>query len=94
MADEPAAKPNEDAPLQFPELGVYTLPGRVADPRPALDDARAAEDAGLGSVWISERPDVKEAATLSGAVGALTSRTAVAVGVTNPHTRHLMVTAS
>ena len=83
-----------DSPPAFPELGVYTLPGRVADPRPAIEDARQAEAAGLGSVWISERPDVKEAATLSGAVGAVTSRSAVAVGVTNPHTRHLMMTAA
>lgn len=90
-----AAPPDSaDQELAFPELGVYTLPGRVSDPRPALDDARDAESAGLGSLWISERPDVKEAATLSGAVGAVTSRTAVAVGVTNPQTRHLMVTAS
>jgi len=80
--------------IHFPELGIYTLPGRVADPRPALDDARATEAAGLGSLWISERPDVKEAATLSGAVGAVTNNIAVAVGVTNPQTRHIMVTAS
>lgn len=81
-------------PVRFPELGFYTLPGRVGDPRPMLSEVRDAEGAGLGSVWISERHDVKEAATLSGAAGAVTGDLAVAVGVTNPNTRHLMVTAA
>jgi probable F420-dependent oxidoreductase len=81
-------------PVHFPELGFYTLPGRVADPRPMLQEVRDAEAVGLGSVWISERHDVKEAATLSGAAGVVTRDLAVAVGVTNPNTRHLMVTAA
>jgi 5,10-methylenetetrahydromethanopterin reductase len=80
--------------VRFPELGFYTLPGRVADPRPLLDEVRQGEAVGLGSTWISERHDVKEAATLSGAAGAITSELAVAVGVTNPNTRHLMMTAA
>lgn len=80
--------------LRFPELGFYTLPGRVADPRPMLAEVRDAERIGLGSVWISERHDVKEAATLSGAAGAVTGDLAVAVGVTNPNTRHIMLTAA
>src|SRR5262245_2739278 len=79
---------------RFPELGFYTLPGRVSDPRPMLDDVAAGERAGLGSVWISERHDVKEAAVLSGAASARTSEMAIAVGVTNPNTRHVMVTAA
>jgi probable F420-dependent oxidoreductase len=53
-----------------------------------------AEALGLGSVWISERHDVKEAATLAGAAGVLTQDMAVAVGVTNPNTRHVMATAA
>lgn len=80
--------------VRFPELGFYTLPGRVADPKPMLQEVRDAEAAGLGSVWISERQDVKEAATLSGAAGALTSELAIGVGVTNPNTRHIMLTAA
>ncbi len=59
-----------------------------------LQDVRAAEAAGLGSVWISERHDVKESAVLSGAAAAATDTLAIAVGVTNPNTRHLMVTAA
>lgn len=81
-------------PTRFPELGYYTLPGRVADPRPMFGELEAGERAGLGSVWISERHDVKEAAVLSGAAAARTSEMAVAVGVTNPNTRHVMVTAA
>jgi len=80
--------------VRFPELGFYTLPGRVGDPRPMLAEVRDAEAMGLGSVWISERHDVKEAATLSGAAAACTSDLAIAVGVTNPNTRHPMVTAA
>jgi probable F420-dependent oxidoreductase len=80
--------------LRFPELGFYTLPGRVADPRPMLKEVRDAEALGLGSVWISERQDVKEAAVLSGAAGAVTTELAIAVGVTNPNTRHPMLTAA
>ena len=79
---------------RFPELGFYTLPGRVSDPRPMLREIADAEAAGLGSVWISERHDVKEAAVLSGAAGASTRELAVAVGVTNPNTRHVMLTAA
>jgi hypothetical protein len=41
--------------MRFPELGFYTLPGRVADPRPMFDEIAAGERAGLGSAWISER---------------------------------------
>ncbi|HVO27414.1 MAG TPA: TIGR03857 family LLM class F420-dependent oxidoreductase [Candidatus Margulisiibacteriota bacterium] len=81
-------------PVRFPEIGFYTLPGRVADPQPMLQEVRDAEALGLGSVWISERHDVKESAVLSGAAAAATSELAVAVGVTNPNTRHLMVTAA
>lgn len=80
--------------VRFPELGFYTLPGRVADPRPMLAEVRDAEAAGLGSVWVSERHDVKELAVLSGAAGAATRDLAVAIGVTNPNTRHPVVTAA
>jgi hypothetical protein len=60
--------------VRFPELGFYTLPGRVSDPRPLLQEVVDAERIGLGSVWISERQDVKEAAALSGAAVARTER--------------------
>ena len=87
-------EPKGRVPVRFPEIGFYTLPGRVSDPRPLLQDVCAAEEIGLGSVWISERHDVKESAVLSGAAAAVTEGLAIAVGVTNPNTRHLMVTAA
>ena len=80
--------------MRFPELGFYTLPGRVSDPRPLLQEVADAERIGRGSVWISEREEVKEAAALSGATVARTSELAVAVGVTNPNTRHPIMTAA
>src|SRR5262249_9126831 len=79
---------------RFPELGFYTLPGRGSDPRPMLDEAAAGERAGLGSVWVSEGHAGEEGGVLSGAAGARTTEMAVAVGVTNPNTRHVMVTAA
>jgi probable F420-dependent oxidoreductase len=66
----------------------------VSDPRPALGEVPDAEALGLGSVWISERHDVKEAATLCGAAAALTREMGIATGVTNTNTRHVMVTAA
>ena len=80
--------------IRFPELGFYTLPGRVSDPRPMLDELADAERLGLGSAWISERQDVKEAAVLSGAATVTTREMAIAVGVTNPNTRHPVMTAA
>ena len=53
--------------MKFPELGIYLLPGHTEAPAELLDQVRAAEALGLGSAWISERYDVKEAASLSGA---------------------------
>jgi probable F420-dependent oxidoreductase len=44
-------------------------------------------------VFVSERYDKKEAATLSGAVGAVTERMRIATAATNHNTRHPMVTA-
>ena len=82
-------------PVRFPEIGFYTLPGRVS--RSAADccsEVRDAEAIGLGSVWISERHDVKESAVLSGAAAAVTDELAIAVGVTNPNTRHIIETAA
>ena len=43
--------------MRFPELGIYTLPGHTENPAELLDEVRAAEALGLGSVWISERSD-------------------------------------
>jgi 5,10-methylenetetrahydromethanopterin reductase len=76
------------------ELGCYGLAGHVDDPRDLLDEVRDAERVGLGSVFLSERFNVKEAATLCGAAGAVSEEVGIATGVTNTPTRHPMVTAT
>lgn len=52
------------------------------------------EALGLGSVFISERYNVKEAVTLSGAVGAVSERLRIVTAATTHHTRHPLVLAS
>ena len=71
------------------ELGCYGLAGHVDDPRVLLDEVRDAERIGLGSVFLSERFNVKEAATLTGAAAAVSEEVGIATGVTNtpPATR-------
>jgi probable F420-dependent oxidoreductase len=76
------------------ELACYGLAGHVDDPRVLLDEVRDAERIGLGSVFLSERFNVKEAATLTGAAGAVSEEIGIATGVTNTPTRHPLVTAA
>ena len=78
----------------FPELGFYTLAGAPSSPRELLDEVRDGEAMGFGSVFISERFDIKEAATLSGAAAAVSERMQIVTAATNHNTRHPMVTAS
>jgi 5,10-methylenetetrahydromethanopterin reductase len=72
-------------------LGV-TLMGAEAPAR-ATDWARAAERAGLGSLWIVEDYFYPGAYTLAGAVAAVTDRILIGLGVVNPYTRHPAVLA-
>ena len=83
-----------DADISFPELGFYTLAGHASSSRDLIDEVRAGEDMGLGWAFISERFDKKEAATLSGAAGAVSERIGIATGATNHNTRHPMITAA
>ncbi len=76
------------------ELGCYLLAGAPRSPRDLLDEIRGAEDLGLGTAFISERFNIKEAATLSGAAAAASTRIGIATAATNHNTRHPMVTAS
>lgn len=77
----------------LPELGFYTLAGQPDSSRDLLDEVRDGELMGFGTVWISERYNLKEAATLSGAAGAVSERMTIATAATNHNTRHPMVTA-
>ena len=78
----------------YDELGFSTLAGAPESPRELLDEVRQAEQMGLGWAFISERFNVKEAATLSGAAAAVSERIQIATAATNHNTRHPIVTAS
>ncbi len=79
---------------QMNELAFYTLAGAPRSPRDLIDEVREGEALGLGSMFISERFNIKEAATLSGAAGAVSERMGIATAATNHNTRHPMVTAA
>lgn len=97
MTMEPDASP---APTPSPatgpmnELGFYTLPGAPDSAADLIDEVRTAEAMGIGACFISERFNIKEAATLSGAAGAVSQRIGIATAATNHNTRHPMVTAA
>ncbi len=77
----------------FDELGFYALAGQAASSRDLLDEVQQGEQMGLGTVFVSERYDKKEAATLCGAAGAVSERIRIQTATTNHNTRHVMVTA-
>jgi len=80
-------------PQKYPELAFYTLAGQPESPRDMLDELREGEDMGFGTAFISERYNSKEACSLSGAAGAVTSELRIATAATNHNTRHPMVSA-
>jgi 5,10-methylenetetrahydromethanopterin reductase len=67
-------------------LGValrgHGLPGRITE------WARAAERAGLGSLWVIEDYFLPGAYALAGAAAAVTEHIVIGLGVVNPYTRH------
>lgn len=99
MAPDPAVRsapsgPGAEVADDLNELGFYTLAGAPESPAELLDEMATAEDLGLGSAFISERFNIKEAATLSGAAAAASRTLGIATAATNHNTRHPMVTAS
>lgn len=79
---------------QLPELAFTGLPGAPRSPADLLDECREGEALGFGSVFLSERFNLKESASLSGAAAAVTTGLGISTGVTNHNTRHPIVTAS
>lgn len=75
------------------ELGFYVLAGQARTTRDALEEVVDGERMGLGTAFVSERYDKKEAGVLCGAVGAASERIRIQTAATNHNTRHLMVTA-
>ncbi|MFQ5699135.1 MAG: TIGR03857 family LLM class F420-dependent oxidoreductase [Myxococcota bacterium] len=80
--------------MKFPELGIYTLPGHTTEPSQLFDEVRGAEALGIGSVWVSERFDVKDVPTCCGAAAAITREIHIGTAATNHFIRHPQVTAS
>ena len=81
-------------PPVLPEIACYGLAGHTDDPRVVLAEARLAEALGIGSMFLSERFNVKDAGVLAGAVAAATERLGIATAATNHNTRHPLVTAT
>ncbi len=79
---------------QLGELGFYGLAGHTDSPADLLTECRRAEELGLGSVFISERFNVKDAGVLCGAAAAASTTLGIATGATNHNTRHPLVTAT
>jgi 5,10-methylenetetrahydromethanopterin reductase len=69
-------------------LGCYVMPGASTDPVAGVAEAVAAEQLGLGSVWISERWAAKELGSLAGALAVATTRVRINSGITHFGTRH------
>lgn len=79
---------------KHPELGFYTLAGAPKSPRDMLGELVHAEQLGLGTAFISERFNIKEAGALTGAAIGATSNINIITGATNHTTRHPIVSAS
>ncbi len=77
-----------------PELGFYTLAGAPKSPRDMFQELRDAEGMGLGTAFISERFNIKEAGALTGAAIGATSNINIVTAATNHTTRHPIVSAS
>lgn len=78
----------------FDELGCYLLAGAPESPRALINEIQDAERMGFGTAFLSERFNVKEIVTLSGAAAAVSERIQIATAATNHNTRHPIVTAS
>ena len=78
----------------FPELGFYGLAGHASDPSVLIEEVADGERLGLGSVFLSERFNYKDATVLTGAAAAASARLGIATAATNHNTRHPLVTAT
>ena len=76
------------------ELGFYALAGAPKTPKDLIEEVELAEKIGIGNCFLSERFNIKEASTLSGAVGAVSKSIGIATAATNHNTRHPIVTGS
>lgn len=89
-----SASVTQTAHQEFPELAFYGLAGHSNSPADLLDEVRLGERLGLGSVFLSERFNLKDAAVMAGAAVASTTSLGVGTAATNHNTRHPLVTAT
>lgn len=75
-------------------LGAYLLPGRITDSGAVIGQARAAQELGMSTVWLSERWGTKDIGVLAGAISQVTSNVKIASGITHFQSRHPAVLAS
>ncbi|HEX3897986.1 MAG TPA: TIGR03857 family LLM class F420-dependent oxidoreductase [Mycobacteriales bacterium] len=75
-------------------ISVYVVPGRTTSPADAINEARDAEAAGFGAVYVSERLDLKEAGSVCGAVVGATSHLRVGTALIHQGTRHPVTIAA
>jgi probable F420-dependent oxidoreductase len=90
----PRSRQELDLTERFDELGYYALAGHSDTPRDLIADARRGEAIGLGSTFVSERFSTKDAAVISGALGAVTEKIGIGTAATNHNTRNPLVTAT
>jgi probable F420-dependent oxidoreductase len=78
------------------DLSAWIIAGRVSAEtvRAGLADGVEAERLGFRRVYMSERYNLKEAGTVLGGVGALTSRLGIGTGVIATRARHPLMTAA
>ena len=73
-------------------LGIVLYHGIDSGPE-VMEYAQVAEDAGLESLWVTERYFHEETFSLLGFLAASTYRIKLGLGVTNPYTRNLALLA-
>ena len=71
----------------------YVLPGQVAEPGAAFEQARAAESLSMGGIFLSERWESKELGSVMGALTQATQSVKLVAGLTHFGTRHPVVQA-
>jgi 5,10-methylenetetrahydromethanopterin reductase len=75
-----------------PRTGIWLFPDA---PGPLFVEAiAAAEDAGIGEIWVGDEGPARDPIGLLCAAAVRTSNIRLAVGVTNPYLRHPALTAS
>ena len=67
---------------------AWTRGDPAASARATLEFARAADEAGIDAIWVTEDPEGWDAFGLLGALATVTRHAALGTGVTNPSLRH------